>query len=85
MKYAVPLSPPGTKVSRAGTSTYMRKRTRATRSREVDRYKKAATDALRLLDWCIEYLADNREGKIASQLARNRAHIRDRLGDRSGS
>lgn len=43
--------------------------------------KKAATDALSLLDWCIEYLANNREGRLASQLARNRRHIRDRLKD----
>ena len=53
------------------------------RSREVERYKKAATDALTLLDWCIEYLRHNREGKLAGKLARNRAHIRARLGYKS--
>ena len=51
------------------------------RSRETDRYKKAATDALTLLDWCIEYLADNRQERLAKQLARNRNHIRGRLKD----
>jgi len=50
-------------------------------SREADRQKKAASDALRLLDWCIEYFADNRQAGIASQLARNRDHIRARLKD----
>ena len=48
---------------------------------EGDRYQKAATDALTLLDWCIEYLADNRQERIAKQLARNRNHIRGRLTD----
>ena len=51
------------------------------RSREADRYKKAAKDALTLLDWCIEYLANNGEERIAKQLARNRNHIRGRLED----
>jgi hypothetical protein len=57
----------------------MPSRRRAGSSFEADRYKKAATDALTLVDWCIEYFADNREGKVAQQLARNRAHIRERL------
>ena len=51
------------------------------RSRDADRQKKAASDALRLLDWCIEYFADNRQGGIADHLARNRDHIRARLKD----
>ena len=49
------------------------------RSGEAARYKKAATDALTLLDWCIEYFADGRHERIARQLARNRDHIRRRL------
>jgi hypothetical protein len=57
----------------------MPSRKRAGSSHEADHYKKAATDALTLLDWCIEYFADNRQGKIAQQLARNRSHIRERL------
>jgi len=48
-------------------------------SGEADRYRKAATDTLKLLDWCIAYLAENRQGPIARQLARNRDHIRERL------
>lgn len=59
----------------------MSQRDSGDKSREADRYKKAATDALELLDWCIEYLADNRQGQIARQLARNRNHIRARLED----
>jgi hypothetical protein len=51
------------------------------RSGEVARYKKAATDALSLLDWCIQYLADNRQEGLAKQLARNRNHIHRRLKD----
>lgn len=57
----------------------MPSRKRSGSSHEAERYKKAATDALTLLDWCIEYFADNRQGKIAQQLARNRSHIRERL------
>jgi hypothetical protein len=54
-------------------------RNRQKGAREADRYKKATVDALKLLDWCIEYLADNRQGKLADQLSRNRAYIRERL------
>ena len=54
---------------------------RGGRSREAERYKKAAEAALALLDWCIEYLEDNHQGRIAKQLARNRRHISGRLGD----
>ena len=42
------------------------------RSRDADRYKKAATDALTLLDWCIEYLADNGHRSVAKRLVRGR-------------
>jgi hypothetical protein len=46
---------------------------------EVERYKQAANDALQLLDWCIGYLVGIHKGKIASTLARGRAHIRTQL------
>ena len=49
------------------------------RSREEDRNKKAANDALTLLDWCIEYFANNGRGRIARRLARSRNHIHERL------
>jgi hypothetical protein len=42
------------------------------RSRDADRYKKAATDALTLLDCCIEYLADNGHRSVAKKLVRGR-------------
>jgi hypothetical protein len=48
-------------------------------SGEADRYRKAATDTLKLLDWCVQYLAENRQGAVARQVARNRDHIRERI------
>jgi hypothetical protein len=60
----------------------MTQRDRPHRPSEADRYKSAATDALRLVDWCIEYLAENHQGRIARQLALNRKHIGWRLGER---
>ena len=44
-------------------------------------YKRAATEALEMLDWCIGYLVGTHKEKIASQLARNRRFIRERLMD----
>lgn len=32
-----------------------------------------------MLDWCIGYLVGSHKDKIASQLARNRAYIREQL------
>jgi hypothetical protein len=49
------------------------------RSAEAERYRQAATDALEMLDWCIGFLVASHKDKIASQLARNRAHIRKNL------
>jgi hypothetical protein len=49
------------------------------RSREADRYKKAATDALTLIDWCIEYLANNGHRSVAKQLARGRNSVQAKL------
>ena len=48
-------------------------------SDEVERYKQAATEALEMLDWCIGYLVGTHKEGIASQLARNRKHIRENL------
>ena len=55
------------------------------RSREADRHRKAATDALTLLDWCIEYLANNGHSRVAKQLVpgRNGVHARLQGGSRS--
>ena len=44
-----------------------------------DRYRQAATEALEMLDWCIGFLVGIRKEKIASQLAKNRKHIREDL------
>jgi hypothetical protein len=49
------------------------------RSREAERYRRAATDALKLLDWCIWYFRYENHGEIATRLEQNRAYIRERL------
>jgi len=49
------------------------------RSGQSERYKQAATEALEMLDWSIGFLVGIRKGAIASQLARNRKHIREDL------
>jgi hypothetical protein len=46
---------------------------------ETDRYRRAAQDALEQLDWCIGYLHGIHKTKISSQLAKNRAHIKQNL------
>ena len=48
-------------------------------SRQSERYKQAATEALEMLDWSIGFLVGIRKESIASQLARNRKHIREDL------
>jgi len=51
-------------------------------SGDVDRYRKAAEDALQQLDWAIGYLHGIRKTEISRSLARNRARIREDLMDR---
>jgi uncharacterized membrane protein YccC len=59
-------------------------RNEVTRLRDdVERYRRAAEDALEQLDWCIGYLHGASKGQIAAALARNRAHIRENLLQRS--
>jgi hypothetical protein len=48
-------------------------------SGEVDRYRKAAEDALQQLDWAIGYLHGTGKTDIASTLAKNRSFIRQQL------
>jgi len=48
-------------------------------SGDVDRYRKAAEDALQQLDWAIGYLHGIRKTGISRALAKNRTHIRTRL------
>ena len=48
-------------------------------SGEVDRYRKAAEDALQQLDWAIGYLHGINKTDIAGALAKNRSFIRQRL------
>lgn len=49
------------------------------RSSEADRYEKAATHALEMLDWCIGYLVGAHKDRIASRLAANRRYIKRNL------
>ena len=46
---------------------------------ELERYRRAAEDALQQLDWCIGYLHGIRKVDISRALARNRSHIRTEL------
>ncbi len=46
--------------------------------RERERYRRAALDALGQLEWCIEYLYEQRRTEIARALARNRSRIIER-------
>jgi hypothetical protein len=50
---------------------------------ELERYRRAAEDALQQLDWCIGYLHGIRKTRISRALARNRGHIRSQLMQRS--
>jgi hypothetical protein len=49
------------------------------RSEELERYRRAAEDALQQLDWCIGYLHGIRKVDISRALAKNRSHIRTEL------
>ena len=46
---------------------------------EVDRYRRAAEDALQQLDWTIGYLHGIRKTEISKALAKNRSFIRRQL------
>ena len=50
-----------------------------TRDDELDRYRRAADDALQQLDWCIGYLHGSRKIGSSRALAKNRSHIRTQL------
>jgi hypothetical protein len=49
------------------------------RNDELERYRRAAEDALQQLDWCIGYLHGIRKVEISRALARNRSQIRTQL------
>jgi len=51
-------------------------------SDELERYRRAAEDALQQLDWCIGYLHGLRKVEISRALAKNRSYIRTALLDR---
>jgi hypothetical protein len=47
--------------------------------REIVRYRRAATNALDQLEWCVEYLYRVRKPDIARAIDRNRRQILERL------
>jgi hypothetical protein len=49
------------------------------RDDELERYRRAAEDALQQLDWCIGYLHGIRKLDISRALAKNRSQIRSQL------
>jgi hypothetical protein len=49
---------------------------------EVERYRRAAEDALQQLDWCIGYLHGIRKLQVSRALSKNRSYIRSRLMER---
>ena len=49
------------------------------RDEELERYRRAAEDALQQLDWCIGYLHGIRKLDISRALAKNRSKIRSQL------
>ena len=50
---------------------------------ELERYRRAAEDALQQLDWCIGYLHGIRKVDISRALAKNRTQIRSQLLQKS--
>jgi hypothetical protein len=46
---------------------------------EVDRYRRAAEEALNQLDWCVNYLYRVRKSEIARVIEKNRAYIRRQM------
>ena len=52
---------------------------RQDKTREAERYRQAAEDALQQLDWCIGYLHGIRKVEVSRALAKNRAQIRTNL------
>jgi hypothetical protein len=49
------------------------------RDEQLERYRRAAEDALQQLDWCIGYLHGLRKVEISRALAKNRSFIRTQL------
>ena len=49
------------------------------RDDQLERYRRAAEDALQQLDWCIGYLHGLRKVEISRALAKNRSYIRTQL------
>jgi hypothetical protein len=50
---------------------------------EMERYRRAAEDALQQLEWCIGYLHGIKKVGISRALAKNRSQIRTQLMQRA--
>ena len=50
---------------------------------ELERYRRAAEDALSQLDWCIGYMHGSGKKGLARSLSRNRGYIRTHLMKRA--
>jgi hypothetical protein len=50
---------------------------------QMERYRRAAEDALQQLDWAIGYLHGIRKVEISRALAKNRSYIRTKLLDQA--
>ena len=55
------------------------------RQAEVERYRKAANEALHQLEWCVNYLHRIRKPEIAESIDKNRRFIEDRMRQRTRS
>jgi hypothetical protein len=63
-----------------------RKSARGASHGDAARYRRAAEEALRQVDFCTEYLRSIRKKQLAAQLARNSLYIRRNLmGERGRS
>jgi hypothetical protein len=49
------------------------------RAEETERYRNAAEQTLRQLEWCIAYFRSLRKTEIADVIDRNRKFIKDRM------
>jgi hypothetical protein len=48
--------------------------------REIERYRRAAIEALGQLEWCVDYLYRVRKAELARAISRNRSRIIERAG-----
>ena len=52
-----------------------------TRDEQAERYRTAAEETLRQVDWCVQYLHRIRKRELAEAVDKNRRFIQDRLSE----